>query len=84
MKYLWTIILACSGLTQRKLQLQPAPVKFTIANAGLDVHGSINGLDGFILLDNKSVVLTSIEGSIDPGTIQTGIELRDKHLKKAD
>ena len=75
---------ASLGFTQKKIPLEPAPVNFTISNTGFNVHGTMDGLQGFILLDNKSFVLTGIEGSIDPGTIQTGIELRDKHLKKAD
>lgn len=71
------------GFTQKKVQLAVTPVHFTISNAGFTVHGTIEGFEGFILLDSQSAVLTGIEGSVDAGTIQTGIELRDKHLKKA-
>lgn len=79
-----TCILPCQGFSQKKHILEPAPVNFVINNAGLNVHGTIGGLEGSITIDDRSNALSKIEGAIDPNTIKTGIELRDKHLKKAD
>ena len=70
--------------TEKRIEIEPVLVNFTISNAGFNVHGTMNGLEGYILLDNQTSVLTHIEGSIDPNSINTGIGLRDKHLKKAD
>ena len=87
MKILILILLAllpCMGFTQKKILLDLTPVNFTIRNAGFNVKGTIEGLKGFMLLDNQSSILIGIEGSVDPGTIQTGIELRDEHLKKVN
>ena len=78
------VLLTFQGFCQKKLLLEPTPVNFIINNAGLKVNGSMSGLNGFILIDPQNLSLYKIEGTIDPSTIQTGIALRDKHLKKAD
>jgi polyisoprenoid-binding protein YceI len=77
-------ILQGSGFSQTKNIFEPTPVNFVIKNAGLKVNGSMNGLEGFIIMDAQSTVPVKIEGTIDPNTIKTGIGLRDNHLKKAD
>jgi polyisoprenoid-binding protein YceI len=88
MRALLSIILICilpwQGFSQKKLALDPIPVNFVIRNAGLNVHGTIGVLEGFLTIDDQGQNLDKIEGSADPNTIQTGIELRDNHLKKAD
>ena len=78
------VLLTFQSFCQKKILLEPAPVNFIIKNAGLKVNGSMSGLDGFIIIDSQNSSLIKIEGTIDPCTIQTGIALRDKHLKKAD
>ncbi len=78
------LILSYSGYCQKEIAFVPTPVNFIIKNAGLKVNGFIEGLEGFIILDSENQSLIKIEGTIDPNTIQTGINLRDKHLKKAD
>jgi polyisoprenoid-binding protein YceI len=87
MKIMLTVslaVLAMQSFCQKKILLEPAPVHFIIKNAGLKVNGSMSGLNGFIMIDLQNSSLYKIEGTIDPSTIQTGIALRDKHLKKAD
>lgn len=44
----------------------------------------MEGLEGFIILDPQNASLIKIEGTIDPATIETGISLRNNHLKKHD
>jgi polyisoprenoid-binding protein YceI len=78
------LILSCPGYCQKEIAFVPTPINFIIKNAGLKVNGFIEGLEGFIIMDSKNESLIKIEGTIDPNTIQTGINLRDKHLKKAD
>ena len=88
MRALLTITLICilpwQGFSQKKLAIDPVPVNFVIRNAGLNVQGTIGALEGFLTIDDQSQNLNKIEVSADPNSIQTGIELRDKHLKKAD
>ena len=78
------LILSCPGYCQREIAFVPAPVNFIIKNAGVKVNGSMEGLEGFIILDSENESLSKIEGTIDPNTIKTGIALRDNHLKKRD
>ena len=78
------LILTTRGFSQKQIVFEPTTVNFVIKNAGIKVNGSIGGLDGFMILDPQNASLIKIEGSIDPNTIQTGITLRNNHLKKAD
>ena len=78
------LILALPGFAQNKIAFEQTPVNFIIKNAGLKVNGSIGGLEGFIMIDPGNSNLLRIEGSIDPNTIETGISLRNNHLKKPD
>lgn len=59
-------------------------VKFSIKNFGLTVNGTFKGLDGSVLFNPDDLPGSSIEASIDAGTINTGISSRDNHLKKKD
>jgi polyisoprenoid-binding protein YceI len=78
------LILALPGFAQNKIAFEQTPVNFIIKNAGLKVNGSIGGLEGFIMIDPANSSLLKIEGYIDPNTIETGIGLRNNHLKKTD
>ena len=88
MKLSLIIILAIlfprSGFCQKKIAFELTPVNFFIRNAGFKVNGSIGDLVGFFIMDSQIIMPIKIEGSIDPNTINTGIALRDSHLKKAD
>ena len=78
------LILSCPGYCQEQIAFVPTPINFVIKNAGFKVNGSIEGLEGLIIMDSENQSLSKIEGTIDPNTIHTGISLRDNHLKKAD
>jgi polyisoprenoid-binding protein YceI len=82
--FLLVVTFSASVFGQTKNSFEPAPINFAIKNAGLNVNGSINGLEGFIVMGAQSGIPVKIEGTIDPNTIKTGINLRDNHLKKAD
>jgi polyisoprenoid-binding protein YceI len=69
---------------QTKNTFEPTPINFVIKNAGIKVNGSMNGLEGFLMMDPQSTDPVKIEGTLDPNTIKTGIGLRDNHLKKDD
>lgn len=59
-------------------------VVFHISNAGLDVEGTIDGITGNIKFSKNKLVKSFFTATAKSETIQTGIKLRDKHLKKAD
>lgn len=59
-------------------------VEFKIKNAKLNVNGNFGGLKAAIKFDAANPASGSFEGNIDVNTLKTGIEMRDKHLKKAE
>jgi polyisoprenoid-binding protein YceI len=59
-------------------------VVFTIKNAKLPVKGSFEGLMAKIIFDPGNLKTASFSATILASTIKTGIEMRDKHLKRAE
>jgi polyisoprenoid-binding protein YceI len=55
-------------------------VTFTIKNLGINVEGSFGGLTGNVFFDAKNIENSSVEGSVEVTTINTGIKKRDKDL----
>lgn len=58
--------------------------KFSIKNFGLSVSGSFTGLRGKIIFNPADLAASSISATVNASTINTGNELRDKHLKKEE
>mgnify|MGYP001116720456 CR=1 FL=1 len=81
-----------AGITLSLLMLSIAnaqPVKdteitFKIKNAGLTVNGSLQGFEGNIDFNPNDLQSSKITASVQVETIDTGIGMRDKHLKKDD
>jgi polyisoprenoid-binding protein YceI len=48
------------------------------------VKGKFTGFDATVALDPTNIEAASVEATIDVGSIQTGEEQRDAHLKSAD
>ena len=59
-------------------------VKFTIKNFGLAVEGKFSGVKGAIKCNVTDIVSANFNVSIDVNSIHTGIEARDKHLRKEE
>ena len=59
-------------------------INFKIKNAKLNVTGMLGGLKAKINFDPLNPVSGNFEATIDVNTLKTGIEMRDKHLKKAE
>jgi len=70
--------------SQKRVGFESGQASFVIKNAGLDVNGSMQGLEGHVLIDQQKSMILKIEGSVASNTIKTGINLRDTHLKKND
>jgi polyisoprenoid-binding protein YceI len=79
------ISLSLSGKAQNQTwNIVSSTISFKIKNAGFTVNGSFKGLDGTIEFDPAKNTGNKIEVSIDAKTIETGINLRDEHLRKED
>jgi polyisoprenoid-binding protein YceI len=59
-------------------------VTFTIKNFGINTNGEIKGLKGTIKWDAANPAASVFNVSVDVNTINTGIEMRDTHLKKEE
>jgi polyisoprenoid-binding protein YceI len=59
-------------------------ISFTIKNAKLPVSGSFEGLMAKLIFNPANLKAASFSAAILVSTIKTGIEMRDKHLKRSE
>lgn len=59
-------------------------VKFKIKNFGVITGGSFTGLKGAIQFEPGKIAASSFDVTVASNTVNTGIGLRDKHLKKEE
>ncbi|MFY0627592.1 MAG: YceI family protein [Reichenbachiella sp.] len=59
-------------------------VSFQINNFGSSVDGTFKELKGTIELDFSNPMQSKFDVTVDAGTVDTGIGMRDKHLRKED
>ena len=59
-------------------------INFSIKNFGVTVTGTFTGLKGNILFDPGAPANASFNLSVNASTVNTGIDSRDRHLKKED
>jgi polyisoprenoid-binding protein YceI len=59
-------------------------VRFRIKNFGFNVTGTFTGLQGNINFDPNDPGSCRFDVTIDAKTINTGIDMRDDHLRKSD
>lgn len=59
-------------------------VHFVIKNFGINTGGSFEGLTGSITFDPANLSTASFNVSVDAKTVDTDIEARDNHLRKAE
>jgi polyisoprenoid-binding protein YceI len=57
------------------------PREVQIKNFGFNVTGSFKGLKGVVHFDPNNLAASSFDVSIDANTINTGIDMRDEHLR---
>ncbi len=81
---LFLFLLQLNAVAQTNWIAKKASVTFSIKNAGLNVNGSVKGLQATIAFDEASLAQSHITASVDVNTIETGIDMRNKHLKKEE
>ena len=68
-----------------KLDPNHSEADFAIKHMAVStVHGSFRGVSGVVHLDSADLKKSSVDASIDVGTVDTGIAARDNHLKSPD
>ncbi|ADB38549.1 YceI family protein [Spirosoma linguale] len=78
------LFMSLSVSAQPAWKTTKADVTFKIRNAGLSVDGSFGGFMGTLLFDPAMPEKAQLSASVDAATIETGIGLRNNHLKKPD
>lgn len=56
-------------------------IEFNVKHFGLKTTGSFTGLQGSITFDRKFLNDAKFDVSIDAGSIRTGVDIRDDHLR---
>lgn len=64
--------------------LNTSKITFKIKNAGLNVNGSFSGLTGTVQFSPDALPSSKITTSIEARTVDTGLGLRDGHLRRDD
>ena len=66
------------------LNAQTCTIQFKIKNAGFTVDGTMAAGKIDFNFNPDDLASSSIMAEADPSSVKTGIDLRDKHLKKRD
>ena len=60
-------------------------VEFQVRHLGVsNVRGTINGVNGTVLLDEKDITKSKVNATMESATVSTNNDARDKHLKSPD
>lgn len=84
---LWLSLLllaAIPAVSQPVWKVTKPAVTFTIKNAGMNVDGSFSGFTGTLAFDPARPETAKLTATVETATLNTGIGLRDSHLKKED
>ena len=88
MRFLLAIFLVCfvsEAYTQKYAPIDSeSKVSFKIKNFGSTIGGNFKGLKGTIDFDANAISNSAFDVTVDAATIDTGIKLRDNHLRKAE
>ena len=67
-----------------RIQPEASEVGFKASSRLMDADGKFSRFTGEVILDPKDPTTAKINLSIEPASIDTGIGMRDKHLRSAD
>jgi polyisoprenoid-binding protein YceI len=82
---LLTGVSAFAESTSWTIDSNHAQANFQIRHMGVsNVRGSISGVTGTVVWDDKDPSKSSVEATIDAKTLSTNNDARDKHLKSPD
>jgi polyisoprenoid-binding protein YceI len=88
MKKILIIILLFSAYisvkAQTNWQVKSGKITFKIRNLGINTNGDFGGFVGMLVFDPQNMEKSSLAASVESKTIDTGIGLRDKHLRKEE
>lgn len=80
----WVLVYGFPAWSQTDWKVVSAAVSFKIKNAGITTQGDFSGFSGKILFDAVALDNSNLEAAVEVKTIDTGIGLRDSHLRKEE
>jgi polyisoprenoid-binding protein YceI len=79
------LLISSIGLSGQILTtIVKSEIKFSIQNAGLTVNGTLGAVSGLIELNPEKIAASNLELNVSAASINTGISMRDGHLKKKE
>ena len=69
-------------MAQYKIVDSKSSINFKVKNLGINVSGTFGGMEGTISFDPKHPEEAIFRVSVNAKTVNTGIDMRDSHLKK--
>jgi polyisoprenoid-binding protein YceI len=88
MKLFFLVSICCIAISATAQNFVPvensSTIKFVIGNLGFDVNGSLKGLAGTVVFDEKNLPASSFAVTVNSNSINTDNGTRDKHLRGAD
>ena len=80
----WFLIVKAYGVEKYEIDPAHAFVAFTVSHFAGKARGSFSDVAGTIMYDDSDITKSSVEVVIRAGSIYTGNEGRDTHLRSAD
>jgi polyisoprenoid-binding protein YceI len=83
-KYLFPVLIITTAniaIAQYKPVDNGSSITFKIKNFGINTSGSFTGLQGNIKFDINHLNDANFDVSIDANTVNTGVDMRDNHLR---
>lgn len=77
------VLFQFAAIAQNAYSVESSSIKFAIKNAGLTVNGTFAGFKSTIIFDGTNLSTATFDAQVEVKTIETGIGLRNNHLKKA-
>src|SRR5580698_3499834 len=68
--------------SQTNWKATSSEISFKIKNAGITVTGRFTGLNTTLVFSPDKLTSSTLKGSVEVGTIKTGIDKRDEDLKQ--
>lgn len=82
--FLFFLLVICTNAIATNWKFSNGTVAFSIRNAGLTVKGTFGKLTALVLFNPDEPANAKIEATVPVQSIETGINLRNKHLKKPE
>jgi polyisoprenoid-binding protein YceI len=82
--FILTVLVSRSTAQTLIPSAQESSASFTIRNFGLNVDGVVSGFTGVIIFDTAHLQESIFDVMLESKSIDTGIALRDTHLKKKE